>query len=89
MEISPISGIRALPVLKIRPAESELTALSDIEKLARTDDESYTPSGGNQVSAAEDDEEELIEDASEGDEPELAATTSIEADSGRAISFFA
>jgi len=89
MEISPISGIRALPVLKIRPAESELTALSDIEKLARTDDESYTPSGGNQASAAEDDEEELIEDASEGDEPEQAAPTSIEADSGRAISFFA
>lgn len=88
MEISPISGIRALPVLKVRPAESELTALSDIEKLARMDDESYTPSGGNRASAAEDDEDELT-DAPEMEEVEQEGTTPIRAVSGRAINFFA
>lgn len=88
MEISPISGIRALPVLKARPAESELTALPDIEELARIGDETYTPSDGNQASAAEDDEEELAE-APELDEPEQPEKTPIHAGPDGAISFFA
>jgi hypothetical protein len=89
MEISPISGIRALPVLRDRPADAELTALSDIEELVRTGDETYTPSNGSQASVAEDDEEELIEDAPEEEELEQAASTPIQVGSGRAISFFA
>jgi hypothetical protein len=88
MEISPISGIRALPVLKVRPTESELTALSDIEEMTRIGDETYTPSGGNQASAAEDEEEELIEEP-ELEEPVEAPRTPIRAAQGRAISFFA
>jgi hypothetical protein len=89
MEISPISGIRALPVFKDRSSDAELTPLSDIEELARTGDETYTPSNGSQASVAEDDDEELIEDAPEEEEPDQTARTSIEADSGGAISFFA
>ena len=88
MEISPISGIRALPVLKVRPTESELTALYDIEEMTRIGDETYTPSGGNQASAAEDDEEELI-DEPELDEPEEPVRTRVQARQGTAISFFA
>jgi len=88
MEISPISGIRALPALKARPTESELTALSDIEEMARIGDETYTPSSGNQASAAEDDEEELI-DEPEPEDPEEAPTVAIHPAQGRAISFFA
>ncbi|MGA2650197.1 MAG: hypothetical protein ABSF28_06730 [Terracidiphilus sp.] len=88
MEISPISGIRALPVLRARPTESELTALSDIEELARIGDETYTPSDGKQASAAEDDEDELT-DAPEMEEVEQTETTPIPAGSGKAISYFA
>jgi hypothetical protein len=88
MEISPISGIRALPVLKAPPANPELTALSDIEGLTRIGDETYTPSGGKSASGAEEDDEELI-DEPELDEPEQTATTPSQAGPGGAISFFA
>ena len=88
MEISPISGVRALPALKGRPSHMELTALSDIEELARTGDETYTPSNGSQASVAED-EVDLIEDAPEEEEPEQADTVPIQTDPGGAISFFA
>jgi hypothetical protein len=89
MEISPISGIRALPVLKIRPADTELSALSDIEELARTGDETYTPSNGSMASSAEDDEDELIDDAPEEEEQKQSSKTQIQVGSSRAINFFA
>jgi hypothetical protein len=91
MEISPISGIRALPVLKAQPSAPELAPLSDIEELGRIGDETYTPSDGESAGGAEDDEEELIElnDPLELDDPEQAASTPTQAVPGRAISFFA
>jgi len=89
MEIGPISGIRALPVLKARPVDTELPALSDVEELARIGDETYTPSNGSQSSAAEDEEEEFTEDAPELEVLEQAEAHPIQTGQGRAINFFA
>jgi len=88
MEIGPISGIRALPMVKARPVETDLAALSDVDEVTRIGDETYTPSDGNQASAAEDDEVELT-DALELEEGEQAETTPVQSGSGGAISFFA
>jgi hypothetical protein len=40
MEISPIAGIRAMPVVKVPPADPELSALFEIENSAGPGDDS-------------------------------------------------
>ena len=65
MEIAPISGIRNLPLTKAPPANTELTAVFDIENFARIGNETYTPSGGKSAGGREDefdDPEEESED---------------------------
>jgi hypothetical protein len=89
MEIGPITGVRALPVVKAPPIDSELPAVFDIEHAARTGDETYTPSRGKSASGAEedesDDEIENLADTDAADSAEPAQQPS----AGRAISFFA
>jgi len=46
MEISPISGIRAMPVVKVPPADSDLTRVLDVEDSFRPGDDNYSGSGG-------------------------------------------
>jgi hypothetical protein len=53
MEISPICGIRGLPIVKTPPANPELTAVFDIESSSRTGDETYSSSNSN-VSGGQD-----------------------------------
>jgi hypothetical protein len=60
MEISPIAGIRVMPVKKVRPVYPELTATFDIESLVRPTDDCY--SNGNQKAAGAEDPEEDSED---------------------------
>jgi hypothetical protein len=85
MEISPISGIRGLPVLKPRSPDADLAALSDIEHVTHLGDETYTPSDGKAAEGAEDDEDDLI-DQPELEEPEAGSPTP--ASHGGAINFF-
>jgi hypothetical protein len=89
MEISPISGIRALPVLKPRSNEAELAFLPDVQESARMDDETYTPSDEEQESAAGAEPEEEFTDAPDGDEREQQDAPAIQPGAERAISFFA
>ena len=76
MEISPITGIRALPVVKVPPADAGLSKVFDIENSSKPGDDSYS---GNRKKAAggEDDEDEEIEEESDNEssaEPERAVT---------------
>ena len=89
MEISPITGIRTMPVVKTPPVNSELTAVFDIETPARMGDDGYTPSEEKHASADDDEQaEDEFAEAIASDEPE-GATPPIPADAGGQISFFA
>lgn len=89
MEISPIAGVRAMPVMRARPPDTELTAVFDIENPASIGDETYTPADGSQASAAEDEEpEEELTGEPDLEEPESQGPL-IHAKPGRQISFFA
>ena len=64
MEISPVAGIRAVPVVKARPVEHELSALFDIENSAGPGNDSYSGSG-KKASGGQDDESDELEDGLE------------------------
>lgn len=85
MEIGPIAGIRAVPAVKSRPLDSELSALFEIESSARAGDDTYTGNGKKAAGAEENDEEDAedLEELSAA-EPDRHADGS----SGQ-ISFFA
>ena len=84
MEISPIAGIRNLPVAKAPAADAGLSAVFDIENFASIGDETYSPSGGKSAGGRED---EFEDPADEGEAP--AATTALDEGPARQISFFA
>jgi len=60
MEISPITGFRALPVVKVPPADSGLSKVFDIENSSKPSDDSYSDSG-KKAAGGEDDETEEME----------------------------
>ena len=64
MEISPIAGIRAMPVVKVPPADSDLSRVFDIENSSKPGDDSYS-GNGKKSAGGEDDEtgepEEIVE----------------------------
>ena len=86
MEISPIAGIRIMPVTKARPVDSDLTVPFEIESAARVDDDTYAP-GQKRASGAEDSDEETeeIESLPEGEPTEARE----ELPSRSKINFFA
>jgi hypothetical protein len=93
MEISPIAGIRAMPVMKVPPADPELTAVFDIDNSAKIGDETWTPSNSNSGRGSEDDgsDDEFEEFDDPGDleseaQPRVSPAEGLE---GRKISFFA
>ena len=93
MEISPIAGIRALPVVKAPPADPELTAVFDIDSSARIDEETWTPSDrkfsrGSEDDCSDDPLEEQQEAGDLGGEPETGSSQSSVAER-KQISFFA
>jgi hypothetical protein len=89
MEISPIAGIRAMPVVKIPPMDSELTAVFDIESPARMGDDGYTSSEEEHASAKDDEQaEEQFTESADLDEAERGAAV-IPASAGGQISYFA
>ncbi len=84
MEISPIPGIRAMPVVKIPPKESGLSKVFDVENSAKPGDDSY--SGSRKKAAGGEDEE--AEELEQGSEAEAGAQTVEEGQSGK-VDFFA
>jgi hypothetical protein len=71
MEISPITGIRALPVLRTPPADSDISRVFDIENSSKPGDDSYSGSG-KKSAGGQDDEEEAIEVGREVESPASA-----------------
>ncbi len=66
MEIGPITGIRAFPVMKIPSGEPQLSAIFDIENSASAGDDSYS-GGGKKSSGGQNDENEDLDEVSEGE----------------------
>jgi len=66
MEISPIAGIRAMPVMKVPPANSGLSKVFDIENSSKPGDDSYSGSG-KKAAGGEDDEGNELEQGVEGE----------------------
>ena len=87
MEISPISGIRVMPVVKAPPAESNLSRVANIDNSANPGDDTYSGSG-KKSAGGQDDENQDTEQIEKGPEAESAAPTS-EAEPGPKINYFA
>jgi hypothetical protein len=68
MEISPIAGIRTLPVVKVPPADSDLSRVFDIENSSKPGDDSYSGSG-KKSGGGQDDESEILEESREVESP--------------------
>lgn len=65
MEISPISGIRILPVAKVPPADSDLSRVQDIDNSSKPGEDTYS-GGGKKSAGGQDDENEEAEENVEG-----------------------
>jgi hypothetical protein len=57
MEISPVVGVRIAPMLRSKETDLGLTDVYEVERPARTGDETYTPSGAKAATGYEDDED--------------------------------
>jgi hypothetical protein len=84
MEISPIPGIRALPVMKTPPIDPQLSAVFDIEYSSKPDDDSYDGNGKKTAGGQDDEDGETAEEI----ETESPSQASLVASDG-SISFFA
>jgi hypothetical protein len=71
MEISPITGIRALPVVKTPPVDSDISRVFDIENSSKPGDDSYSGSG-KKSAGGQDDEDEALEESREVESPASA-----------------
>jgi hypothetical protein len=80
MEISPIAGIRAMPVVKVPPADSGLSKVFDIENSSKPGDDSYS-GNGKKAAGGEDDEAEELEAGIDNESPsqpdQVSSTTQI------------
>ena len=68
MEISPIPGIRSMPVVKVPPAAPDLHRVFDIENPSKPADDSYSGSG-KKSAGGQDDENENLEESREVESP--------------------
>jgi hypothetical protein len=68
MEISPIPGIRSMPVVKAPPVYSDLSRVFDIENSSKPGDDTYSGSG-KKSSGGQDDENENLEESREVESP--------------------
>lgn len=86
MEISPIAGIRVMSVVKIPPADSDLSRVFDVENSSRPDEDTYTGSGKKAGGGQDDeDDDELVEDG--GDQAPVRRA--VEQVRGTQIDYFA
>ena len=93
MEISPVAGIRFMPVVKTPPVDPKLTAVFDIDNSARIGDETWTASDRESGRGAEDDgsgdEFEETEDLGDQGTEVQADEAAEEKSEPRQFSFFA
>jgi hypothetical protein len=93
MEISPIAGIRAMPVVKSPPVDPKLSAVFDIDNSARIGDETWTPSDSKSGRGSEDDgSDDEFEEFDDPAEMEAGARSTVPNGAkpeGRRVSFFA
>jgi hypothetical protein len=68
MEISPIPGIRSMPVVKVPPEDSDLSRVFDIVNSSKPGDDSYSGSG-KKSTGGQDDETENLEECREVESP--------------------
>ncbi len=66
MEISPITGMRILPVVKVPPADAGLSKVFDIENSSQAGDDSYSGSR-KKAAGGEDDDAEVTEEGMGGE----------------------
>ena len=84
MEISPIPGIRSMPVSKVPPVDSDISRVFDIENSSKPGDDSYSGSG-KKSAGGQDDESEILDDSREVESVEQPA----EDDKSAQIDYFA
>ena len=84
MEISPIPGIRSMPVVKTPPADSEVSRVFDIVNPSKPAGDTYSGSG-KQSTGGQDDENENLEEGGEVESPAPAPDDEPDAQ----VSFFA
>ena len=84
MEISPISGIRAMPVVKTPPVDSDISRVFNIENSSKPGDDSYSGSG-KKSAGGQDDESENLEESREVESVQQPA----EDDKSAQIDYFA
>jgi hypothetical protein len=89
MEISPITGIRALPVMKTPSPDPELAAVFDISNYARIGDETYSPNGNRSSSGFEDEDSDFQDDQPSDQQLMESTMAVVESRFGRSISVFA
>jgi hypothetical protein len=80
MEISPIPGIRALPVMKTPPVDPRLSGVFDIENSSAPGDDSYSASGKKAAGGQDDEADDLEETTdleSQAETPEEGTNTGI------------
>jgi hypothetical protein len=82
MEISPITGIRVLPVIKTHGTEQRITAIFDLENSSGPLDETSAHNGRNPA-GGQDDEPDESEDQAESPQEESGD------DSGPIVNLFA
>lgn len=86
MEISRVTGVRIVPMVRSREADLAMPGVFEVEYSSRTGDEAYTPSVTRAASGAEEEEEsEEAETETEGERK----VSPIGRGEGRPISFFA
>jgi hypothetical protein len=84
MEISAIPGIRAMPVMKAPPADSDLSRVLDIDSSSQPGDDSYSGNGKKALGGQDNEAEDV------GDGTETAPTGQPAEDGqGMQVNFFA
>lgn len=85
MEISPVAGIRVMPVVKVPPADSDLSRVFDIENSSKPDEDTYSGSGKKASGGQDDEDNDLVEEGVE----EESGGQAVERVEGRQIDYFA
>jgi hypothetical protein len=83
MEIGPITAVRPIPSIKRSPAAPDLSRVFEVEYLGESADDAYTPGHSNASRGLEDEEDDLAENAPDGETQPEPAIPSIK------VNFFA
>lgn len=77
MEISPITGIRVIPVVKVPAADSDLSRVVEIENSSKPDDDTYSGNGKKASGGQDNEDDERVEEDTDA-EPSGQAVERVE-----------